>query len=416
MWSVKCEVWSLECEGSSEKWEVRSVKCGLWSAKCEVWTVNCEVSTVKCEVWGLECEGSSEKCEVRSVKFEVWTPKSAVCSVRCGVSREGHGRDRASLNYRSFMFGKLPPPACPGLCYFCYKGLVRENVDVAVCVRRMMAVLTPCVVNRVGAEGKVIPKLTMDLDEHFEQAVSISFNQFQSVSISFIVFTSNHCNHWLLVLSFVSNLYTFFILLCSLCGWQAGCTWYVIKWLADEQSRFPVSFLVLSSLTSQIKSEWKLPCLLGGIMLFGTRTVDNTSCLICCASSPSVKKATVVHLRCKLEVPVDDGKARKMLEDAGRCWKICLPFHVAVTFGTLSFIQRLSTCVFEMPCRSLIERLSTRSRPWHGRCPVLEGFLQFRESHSFALCWCLFCIAAYCSMFYDVSHLLAKIWVWSCLA
>ena len=22
-----------------------------------------------------------------------------------------------SSNYRSFMFGKLPPPACPGLCY-----------------------------------------------------------------------------------------------------------------------------------------------------------------------------------------------------------------------------------------------------------------------------------------------------------
>ena len=57
---------------------------------------------------------------MRSVKFEVWTPKSAVCSVRCGVSREGHGRDRASLNYRSFMFGKLPPPACPGLCYYIY--------------------------------------------------------------------------------------------------------------------------------------------------------------------------------------------------------------------------------------------------------------------------------------------------------
>ena len=52
-----------------------------------------------------------------SVKFEVWSAKSAVCSVRCGVSREGHGRDRLSLNYRSFMFGKLPPPACPGLCY-----------------------------------------------------------------------------------------------------------------------------------------------------------------------------------------------------------------------------------------------------------------------------------------------------------
>ena len=37
--------------------------------------------------------------------------------MQCGVSREGHGRDRLSLNYRSFMFGKLPPPACPGLCY-----------------------------------------------------------------------------------------------------------------------------------------------------------------------------------------------------------------------------------------------------------------------------------------------------------
>ena len=33
------------------------------------------------------------------------------------LSREGHGRDRVSLNYRSFMFGKLSPPACPGLCY-----------------------------------------------------------------------------------------------------------------------------------------------------------------------------------------------------------------------------------------------------------------------------------------------------------
>ena len=63
----------------------------------------------------------SVKCEVWSVKFEVWSAKSAVCSVRCGVSREGHGRDRLSLNYSSFVFGKLPPPACPGLCYMlCY--------------------------------------------------------------------------------------------------------------------------------------------------------------------------------------------------------------------------------------------------------------------------------------------------------
>ena len=62
----------------------------------------------------------SVECEVWSVKFEVWSAKSAVCSVRCGVSREGHGRDRLSLNYRSFMFGKLPPPACPGLCYIIF--------------------------------------------------------------------------------------------------------------------------------------------------------------------------------------------------------------------------------------------------------------------------------------------------------
>ena len=68
----------------------------------------------------------SVKCEVWSVKFEVWSAKSAVCSVRCGVSREGHGRDRLSLNYRSFMFGKLPPPACPGLCYL-------YNIDM-ICI------------------------------------------------------------------------------------------------------------------------------------------------------------------------------------------------------------------------------------------------------------------------------------------
>ena len=83
--------------------------------------MDCEVCSVKCEVWSVKeavCEMRSVECEVWSVKFEVWSAKSAVCSVRCGVSREGHGRDRVSLNYRSFMFGKLPPPACPGLCYY----------------------------------------------------------------------------------------------------------------------------------------------------------------------------------------------------------------------------------------------------------------------------------------------------------
>ena len=138
VWSVKCEVWSVKeavrsekCEMWSVKCEMRSEKCGLWSVKCEMWTVKCEVWSVDCEVWSVQCEVwsvrfgvwrkqwevRSVECEVWSVKFEVWSAKSAVCSVRCGVSREGHGRDRVSLNYRSFMFGKLPPPACPGLCY-----------------------------------------------------------------------------------------------------------------------------------------------------------------------------------------------------------------------------------------------------------------------------------------------------------
>ena len=74
---------------------------------------------MKCEVWSAKeaVRVRSVECEVWSVKFEVWSAKSAVCSVRCGVSREGLGRDRLSANYRSFMFGKLPPPACPGLCF-----------------------------------------------------------------------------------------------------------------------------------------------------------------------------------------------------------------------------------------------------------------------------------------------------------
>ena len=108
----------------SEKCEVWSVKCGVWSFSLE-----CEERSVKCEVWGLECEGSSEKWEVWSVECEVWSLECEVWSVECEdfasslaekikrLSREGHGRDRVSLNYRSFMFGKLPPPACPGLCY-----------------------------------------------------------------------------------------------------------------------------------------------------------------------------------------------------------------------------------------------------------------------------------------------------------
>ena len=54
------------------------------------------------------------KCGVRSVECEDFA--SSLAEKKSRLSREGHGRDRLASNYRSFMFGKLPPPACPGLC------------------------------------------------------------------------------------------------------------------------------------------------------------------------------------------------------------------------------------------------------------------------------------------------------------
>ena len=42
---------------------------------------------------------------------------SSLAEKKNRLSREGHARDRLALNYRSFILGKLPPPACPGLCY-----------------------------------------------------------------------------------------------------------------------------------------------------------------------------------------------------------------------------------------------------------------------------------------------------------
>ena len=127
MWGVKSAVWSVKCEGSSGKWKVWSVECEVWSVKFQfgVRRAQCEVRSVRFGVW-------RKQWEVWSVECEVWSAKSAVWSVECEdfasslaekikrLSREGHGRDRVSLNYRSFMFGKLPPPACPGLCYKLY--------------------------------------------------------------------------------------------------------------------------------------------------------------------------------------------------------------------------------------------------------------------------------------------------------
>ena len=143
MWGVKSAVWSVKCAGSSGKWEVRSVECEVWSVKfqfgvqraqCEVWSVKCEVWSVKEAVRSEKCEVWTVKCEVWSVECEVWSLECEECSVKCGVwsvktllrlslEKNGcRGKDTVgtgfSSNYRSFIFGKLPPPACPGLCYF----------------------------------------------------------------------------------------------------------------------------------------------------------------------------------------------------------------------------------------------------------------------------------------------------------
>ena len=136
VWGVKSAVWSVKCEGISGKWEVWSVECEVWSVKFQfgVWRAQCEVWSVKFQfgVWRKQCEVWSVKCGVWSLKFGVRRVQCEVWSVECEdfasslaekikrLSREGHGRDRVSLNYRSFMFGKLPPPACPGLCYIIY--------------------------------------------------------------------------------------------------------------------------------------------------------------------------------------------------------------------------------------------------------------------------------------------------------
>ena len=69
---------------------------------------------MQCEVWSVECEDFASSLAEKIKR----------------LSREGHGRDRVSLNYRSFMFGKLPPPACPGLCY----SYVTHTYVIASCI------------------------------------------------------------------------------------------------------------------------------------------------------------------------------------------------------------------------------------------------------------------------------------------
>ena len=154
MWGVKSAVWSVKCAGSSGKWEVRSVECEVWSVECEVsvWSAKSAVWSVKCEVWSVKEAVRSEKCEVWTVKCEVWSVECEVWSLECEVwsvecedfasslaeknrlSREGHGRDTVFLpTYRSFILGKLPPPACPGLCYMISLWCITMTVILQVC-------------------------------------------------------------------------------------------------------------------------------------------------------------------------------------------------------------------------------------------------------------------------------------------
>ena len=84
---------------------------------------------MQCEVWSVECEDFASSLAEKIKR----------------LSREGHGRDRLSLNYRSFMFGKLPPPACPGLCYG--SEILRYNEDVLLC--HLISLRLPYLINIV---------------------------------------------------------------------------------------------------------------------------------------------------------------------------------------------------------------------------------------------------------------------------
>ena len=126
--SVQSGVWSLSlaCDERSVKvLEVWSVECQVWvwSAKSAVWSVNSEVRGLE---WRKQWKGRrvkywgwSLKFGVRRVQCEVWSMKTLL---RLSLKKSNGCRawDRVSFKYRSFMFGKLPPPACPGLCYIFY--------------------------------------------------------------------------------------------------------------------------------------------------------------------------------------------------------------------------------------------------------------------------------------------------------
>ena len=67
------------------------------------------------------------QCEVWSVECEDFASSLAEKKTRRGKDTVGTG---FSSNYRSFIFGKLPPPACPGTCIYIYIYYIRNIIAV----------------------------------------------------------------------------------------------------------------------------------------------------------------------------------------------------------------------------------------------------------------------------------------------
>ena len=72
------------------------------------------------------------QCEVWSVESEDFAS-----SLAGGKKNACRGKDTVgtgfSSNYRSFIFGKLPPPACPGTCRYGTHGIIGMNGRYGIC-------------------------------------------------------------------------------------------------------------------------------------------------------------------------------------------------------------------------------------------------------------------------------------------
>ena len=71
---------------------------------------------MQCEVWSVECE-------VKTL-LRLSLKKKTACR---GKDTAGTG---FSSNYGSFIFGKLPPPACPGTCIYIYICIIHMYLAV----------------------------------------------------------------------------------------------------------------------------------------------------------------------------------------------------------------------------------------------------------------------------------------------